>query len=262
MIETFDTVGNIPRTEARIKGVDKQNQAPKKHRFFTKLNPHHPNVQQIISKHEHLLRTSPTLDHIFPKGTLQVVNKREKNLKELISRADPYSTKLPLTGSYKTCGKTCDSCKTFAAECTQFKCNATGRKFRLQKDMNCNTPNVIYLVECSKCKLQGVGSTTKWKPRLRNYKSWVKHRIRQCRVGNHFIDNEGCRGSDEKPWENMKFSIIDCLNNFENFTPDQIDDELLKKEKMWIRKLVTYHHGINSSHDLNRSRRCEQEKLD
>ena len=123
--------------------------------------------------------------------------------------------------------------------------------------MNCNTPNVIYLVECTKCKLQGVGSTTKWKPRLRNYKSWVKNGIRLCRVGNHFIVNEGCCGSNEKPWENMKFFIIDCLNNFENLTPDQIDDELLKKEKMWIRKLATYHHGINSSHDLNRSRRCE-----
>ena len=128
--------------------------------------------------------------------------------------------------------------------------------------MNCNTPNVIYLVECRKCKLQGAGSTIVWKPRLRNYKSWVKHKIRQCRIGNHSIDNEGCGGSDDKPWENMKFTIIDCLDNYENFTPEQIDDELLKKEKMWIRKLVTYHHGMNSSHDLNRTRRCEKEKLD
>ena len=98
--------------------------------------------------------------------------------------------------------------------------------------MNCNTPNVIYLVECRKCKLQGAGSTTAWKPRLRNYKSWVKHNIRQCRIGNHFIDNEGCRGSDDKPWENMKFTIIDCLDNYENFTPEQIDDELLKKKNV------------------------------
>jgi len=30
---------------------------------------------------------------------------------------------------------------------------------------------------------------------------------------------------------------------------------------MWIRKLLTYHHGLNSSHDLNRTGRSEREKL-
>ena len=180
----------------------------------------------------------------------------------MITRADPYSTKPAQSGSFKTCNRRCDSCRTFAGECTQIKCNATGRTFNLRKEMNCNTPNIIYMLECRKCKLQGVGSTVNWKPRLRNYKSWVKKRIRKCRMGNHFIDNPCCRGSNSKPWENMKFHIIDCLDNFDGLTVEQIDDELLKKEKMWIRKLLTYHHGMNSSHDLNRSRRNDLEKLD
>ena len=59
----------------------------------------------------------------------------------------------------------------------------------------------------------------------------------------------------------MKFTIIDCVDNCENLTLEQIDDELLKKEKMWIRKLMTYHHGLNSSHDLNRTRRSDREIL-
>ena len=57
----------------------------------------------------------------------------------------------------------------------------------------------------------------------------------------------------------MKFTIIDCLDNCDGLSLEQIDDELLKKEKMWIRKLLTYHHGMNSSHDLNRARRSERE---
>ena len=183
-------------------------------------------------------------------------------MKELVTRADPYSSFVRGTGKYETCDRPCDSCRTFATECTQFRCNATGRMFHILKNMNCNTPYVIYLGECIKCMEQGVGSTVKWKPRLRNYKSWVKLRIRQCRMGNHFIDNPGCRGPEENPWANMKFTIIDCLDNVENLTVEQIDHELLKKEKMWIRKLLTYHHGMNSSHDLNRTRRCEREKLD
>ena len=265
VVNTFDKVSIIPRAEARIKRVDARSDnilTTKKHRFFTKFNPHHPDIHKIISKHEHLLRTSPSLDKLFPKGTFQVVNQREKNLKELVSRADPYAAKSTLSGSYKTCNRKCDSCKTFAVAITEFKCNATGRIFKIKKEINCNTPNIIYLAECKKCLLQGVGSTTNWKPRLGNYKSWVKKQIRKCRVGNHFIDNEGCRGSEQAPWENMKFYIIDCLDNFESFSNDQIDKELLKKEKMWIRTLQTYHHGMNSSHDLNRSRRCDIEKLD
>ena len=261
LVETFDAVFNIPRIEARKKQTELV-QPQKRHRFFTKFNPHHPNVLGIIRKHEHILRTSATLQLIFPEGSFQVVHKREKNLKELITRADPYSS-LPRTlGKYETCDRVCDSCRSFAAECTQFRCNANGRTFHLLKNMNCNTPNVVYLGDCIKCTLQGVGSTVRWKPRLRNYKSWVKLRIRQCRLSNHFIDNPECRGPEENPWANMKFTIIDCLDNCENLTQEQIDDELLKKEKMWIRKLLTYHHGMNSSHDLNRTRRCEREKLD
>ena len=221
-----------------------------------------PNIQAIIKKHEHILRTSPTLNRLFPEGCFQVVSKREKNLKELITRADPYSVKPCELGSFKTCERTCDSCQTFVSDFTQFKCNATGRIFSLRKVMNCNTPNVVYMCQCAKCNLQGVGSTVMWKPRLRNYKSWVKKNIRKCRIGNHFIDNPCCRGSDEAPWENMKFFIIDCLDNTLGFTSEQIDDELLKKEKRWIRTLLTYPHGMNSTHDLNRSKRNDVEKLD
>ena len=261
VVETFTNVRNISREQARVKKEGVHNRGQKRHRFFTNFNPHHPNIHKIILKNENILRTSTTLDEIFPQGSFQVVNKREKNLKELISRADPYTTKPPKTGKYTTCNRTCDSCNTFAGSCTEFTCNATSRKFRLAKHMNCNTPNVIYLAECRNCKLQGVGSTIKWKPRLRNYKSWVKNGIRQCRIGNHFIDNAGCRGPDNKPWANMKFTIIDCLDNSDDMSLEQIDDELLKKEKMWIRKLLTYHHGLNSSHDINRAGRSERERL-
>ena len=36
---------------------------------------------------------------------------------------------------------------------------------------------------------------------------------------------------------------------------------LLKKEKFWIKILVTQHYGLNSKHDLNRKKQCEREKL-
>ena len=261
IVGAFDAVANMSRQNARVKKTTVDDK-PKKHRFFTKYNPHHPKIQQVIKKNEHLLQTNATLAQIFPIGSFQIVNKRERNLKELVSRADPYTIKLRTEGGFKTCGEWCDSCSTFAKDCSSFKCQAIGRQYKMTKMITCTTPNVIYLAQCGKCKIQGVGSTTKWKPRLRNYKSWVKNRIRQCRIGNHFIDNAECRGVDNKPWENMRFTIIDCVDNFQGLPAEKIENELLKKEKFWIRTLLTYHHGLNSSHDLNRANRCEREKMD
>ena len=72
----------------------------------------------------------------------------------------------------------------------------------------------------------------------------------------HFIEN-----CNDGGFNNMRFSIVDCLNNMEGLTDDAIDALLLKKEKFWIRTLVTQHHGLNSTHGLNRKKRCDREKL-
>ena len=71
----------------------------------------------------------------------------------------------------------------------------------------------------------------------------------------------GVPWSRRDPWENMKFTIIDCLDNCDALSQEQIDDEFLKKENMWIRKLLTYHHCMNSSHYLKRTCRSEREVL-
>ena len=62
-------------------------------------------------------------------------------------------------------------------------------------------------------------------------------------------------------FNDLRFTIVDSLNNADSLTNDEIDDLLLKKEKFWIRTLVTQHHGLNSKHDLNRKKRWEREKL-
>ena len=50
---------------------------------------------------------------IFPSGVM-VAYKRERNLKELLTRADPYAIKPDITDltprGYKRCNSKCDSC--------------------------------------------------------------------------------------------------------------------------------------------------------
>ena len=68
----------------------------------------------------------------------------------------------------------------------------------------------------------------------------------------HFIENFNNNG-----FNNMRFAIVYCLYNVEDLTDY---DLLLKKEKFWIRTLVTQHHGLDSKHDLKK-KLCEHENL-
>ena len=113
----------------------------------------------------------------------------------------------------------------------------------------------IFGAICTKCLKQGVGSTTVRKPRLRNYKSHIKHGLKTCGIAKHFI--EECVDLDD-PCGNLIFVIVDCLNNTDNLTLGEIDDLLLQKEKFWIGALVTQHNGMNCSHDWNRTRHSKK----
>ena len=205
-----------------------------------------------------MIRGHEFLNNLFPPSCFQVVHRRGQNLKELILRADPYTVKPQPVGSYNKCGN-CDSCKNFVSGQSKVKVFATGRTFQIRKNMDCETPNVVYATECLKCGKQGVGSTIKWKPRLSNYKSHIKNNRKTCRIVKHFMDE--CRDNNV-PHKFLKFHILDCLDNVEGYSSDEIDEMLLEKEKLWIKNFVAVHQGMNSHHDLNRRKRSEREKLE
>ena len=64
--------------------------------FSAEFNPRGPNVSEIINRHRHLIETDDTLKQLFPETSIVVVNKRGKNLQELLTRADPYNIKSDL----------------------------------------------------------------------------------------------------------------------------------------------------------------------
>ena len=163
---------------------------------------------------------------------------------------------------YKPCGKKCDLCDNFVASQSYVISNATGRKYYIRRDSTCSTPNFVYMVYymayCKRCKKQGVGSTISWNPRSRNYKSHIEKNVRSCKITIHFID-KFC--NEEIPFTYLAFVIIEVVNNTPGLTRNQIEDLLLEKEKFWISTLVTQHQGLNSTHDWNRSKRTETEKI-
>ena len=154
--------------------------------------------------------------------------------------------------TYVPCKQRCDSCANFVVAKSSFKCFATKRVYKVRR-----SKNVICIAFCLNCLKHRVGSTVDWKPRFRNYKSHIKKKVRSCSIVNHFIDV--CSDTDD-PSRNIRFIIIDQLNNTNNLSPDDIDDLLLQKERFWISTLVTIHKGLNSTHDWNRKRRTERAK--
>ena len=81
--------------------------------------------------------------------------------------------------------------------------------------------------------------------------------MQSCSIANHFIDV--CSDTDD-PSRIIGFIIIDQLNNTNSFSPDEIYDLLLQKERFWISTLITIHKGLNSTHDWNRKLRTERSK--
>ena len=176
-------------------------------------------------------------------------------MKELLTNAHPYNTINNVDDemhTYVPCKQRCDSCANFVVAKSSFKCFATKRVYKVRR-----SKNVIYIAFCLNCLKHRVGSTVDWKPRFRNYKSHIKKKVRSCSIVNHFIDV--CSDTDDLS-RNIRFIIIDQLNNTNSLSPDDIDDLLLQKERFWISTLVTIHKGLNSTHDWNRKRRTERAK--
>ena len=147
--------------------------------FLTSFNPHGPKVNKIINRNIHLLHNNDNLKELYPKGTILVANKREKNLQQLLMRSDSDSIKddqqLREDSGYTKCSdKNCDSCNNFVDETTYIEYNATGRIYKIRRGTSCNSKNVNSVAYCIKCMKQSVGSTTYWKSRLSNCKSPIK----------------------------------------------------------------------------------------
>ena len=255
VLSTFEATRNLSVADARRKVM---RESHKRVVFPTIFNPRGPNVRAIVKKHSHLLSKSPVARKIFPNGVM-VAYKREQNLKELLTRADPYSIKSSITDltprGYKRFAQKCDSCDFFVIETDSIVSFATGKRYRIRGDFNCNTTHLVYCAICILCCQQGVGSTIIWKPRLATYKSHIKNHHETCGIVKHFIHQ--CP-SNENPGDNLVFVILDSLNNISGLSDNQIEDLLLQKEKFWIGTLCTMHKGMNQTHDWNRTVRSEK----
>ena len=256
----FETIGRKTREDTRRKNTRHQSNSPVTI-FSSEYNPCGPNVKKILNKHIGLIYDSPVLSKIFPRGSVMVANKTLKNLKQLMVRADPYANNYDSRETLENPGyvpchkKRCDSCNNFVDNVNSFVCKATEKKFTIRKQLTCTTQNVIYMCYCLNCNKQGIGSTCNWKSRLANYKSHIRKGVKSCQISKHFIE---CCNDPDDPTKNLRFVLIDYVDNTRDLSDERIEEILLEKEKFWIGTLCAIHKGLNGFHDWRRTKRVQK----
>ena len=72
-----------------------------------------------------------------------------------------------------------------------FTARAQGNGITIRQNIDCRSKNVIYLVNCKKCRMQGVGKSEDFKTRISNYISHIIQSKAVCGIVKHFIEMEG-----------------------------------------------------------------------
>ena len=185
---------------------------------------------------------------ISPHCSIQVLTftyRRNKNLKELLSPLLYPHRKGTKSNSIISCN-ICDICKNYVVFENMFTCTVTGKKYFIKGELDCNSCNVIYLVEYSNCKQQYIGSALNFKQQFRIHKSKIKTNKDRCGTAKHF-NNVCCHPSN--PHFYLKVQLIEQV--FCNDVDKDIEAILWEHEKDWQSQLFTTLYGMNSVSDLH-----------
>ena len=240
--------------------IKKKRKSPmKKYHFVTNFEPTFPDIKTGLKKFKQIIEDDEELKKIFPHGIkhFQVSEKRgSKNIKEILAPSNTCFSNEDqpqnenehvdeINGSHP-CNKPCVYCNILRkTESNEFKSNSNGQTFNIRQNINCQSENVVYLIWCEECKLQGVGRTLKMSKRLSNYYSHIKQKRRTCSSVNHFID---------KHVNNWK-DVLRIMGIVKLTNPPRDKEErkfrLLQFEGYWQVKLGTVHpHGLNDINEL------------
>ena len=76
-------------------------------------------------------------------------------------------------------------------EGSAFCSKSTGKQPTIRQNINCRSKNEIYLVNCMKCRMQGVIKSEDFKTMISNYTSHTILSKPTCCIFKHFIEMEG-----------------------------------------------------------------------
>ena len=135
-------------------------------KFVATFNPALPGVEGLIKKHVHYLDSDEVLKKVFPNEKFSVINKRKKNLKEMVAPSLYPKPSIKSNRTIVSCNKS-DICKNFLITDSKFRCTVTGKTYFIKSNLSCDSCNVIYLITCFICREQYVVPAINIKQRFR-----------------------------------------------------------------------------------------------
>ena len=142
-------------------------------------------VSSILHKHFNILSSSVHCANVF-KAVPFVTFRRTNNLsKLLVSANQPHGSFL--------CGSNSLTCKYITVGLNTYTFHSTGETRPINHHIDCNSINVIYMVQCKRCHKQYIGETKqRLKDRFNEHRRPVDKQInisKPTTVSEHFLSN-------------------------------------------------------------------------
>ena len=151
--------------------------------------------------------------------------KRPRNLGDILVKAT-FSYKENLWNNAIRCSpcKRCSWCRNVIT-ISVFKGRATGKEFQIFQSVSCKSSWIIYLAECTKCRIQYCGKTeTPFNIRFNNNRKWLKNRVLTCELVDYFGKHR-----DHDFEKDLSITIIEQLKSTSLSTAKT--KKLLRKER-------------------------------
>ena len=188
-----------------------------------------PQIRQILLEKAPILNQHPATQALVANGFL-VALKRNKNLRDKLVRAALHQPQRGAPGCHP-CRRPCKTCK-YIQTTDEFVSHTTKKKYKIHEEVNCLTPNVIYLLDCSRCGQQYVGQTSNtFATRFLQHCSDIRHG-KDTPVAAHF--------------HLPRHDVTNVLATIIERVPGKTRPQRLRHEHAWIHELVTMQPaGIN-----------------
>ena len=161
---------------------------------------------------------------------------KHKNLTQLLSnnRIPKANRIIQSIGAFKCNSPRCQTCQHLAMT-KYFSSAYTRRNYTIKDTLDCKSRNIVYLINCKKCKKQYVGETSRQlADRLSNHKSDIKLK-KDTPIALHFNEKE-------HTIHHLSITPIEQIRTNKRYTR-------LERELHWIHQLMTYApFGINKKH--------------
>ena len=215
--------------------------------LVTMFNSTLPQIGKILRERWDILNIKPKLKKLFSEPPI-IAFRRCKNLREIIGSNTIINNKVLRKGTNKNTAKYCSPCNTKRSLCcnhiiktNSFTSVSTHKTYKIFHESDCRSTNVIYLLECIRCKKQYVGkSEWPFNYRLNNYRSRIKSTQydKLLPVEKHFKEQNHVFERD------ARFIIIEKIEkeNVQNMT-----NLLETHEDNWIKRLqILFPKGLNN----------------